>query len=310
MNGHRVVMPVQEGPVSVSAPQPIIPKPPKQSRQAAKKKNWAASNAVRVKGSKGGRPTKHPWDKVRDHFVTSTNNVTIKEVAAVYGISYDVVRVKASQERWSYLRADYQTAARQKAFEERLELLSAESIRFDDSNLKAAQLGVNLILGRLTQMAQMFQAHGANWETVLQKVRASQPLAPHEARAPFSYKELTEMAAALERFQNVGRKALGTDVQQIDIMAQSTTTHEVTISSELEKPDRDRIAATLGAMNRAGLLAKLQAAGALPGGPASTDASDGAETVSDGSVVPQQTPSGERQGGTSADDVVDAEIVG
>lgn len=199
------------------------------------------------------QPSKHPWDQIRDHYMTAESSVTMKELAEVYGINYDVVRAKGAEERWTYLRAEYQTKNRIAIQEARTQTLVKEAVSFDDVSLKAAKLGQTLIVGRLGQIAQLFQASGVSFDKVLAKVRAGQPVDLTELRSSINYKELVELANALDRFQNVGRKALGTDVEKIDLSVIQGSIVEVNISEELGKPDLDRMAATVEAMRRAGL---------------------------------------------------------
>lgn len=231
------------------------PEPPKRRGRppGAKSKPKPQTQVVH----RTGKTARHPWEQIRDHFITAETALTLKEIAEVYGISYNVVRSRAGDERWTYLRAEYQTNVAIAMRDARSKSLVKEAMGFDDTSLKAAKVGQTLILGRLGQIAQLFQASNVNFEKVLAKVRQGLPLDPHEMRSTINYKELVELANALDRFQMVGRKALGIDSQQIDINAvisgTSTVTAEVNIHAELSKPDLDRTTAVFEAMRRAGL---------------------------------------------------------
>lgn len=242
--------------------------------------------------------------------MTSESTLTLKELADIYSIPYETLRSKAGDDRWSYLRAEYQTKNQIAIREARTVALVKEAVSFDDVSLKAAKLGQTLIVGRLGQIAALFQAQGISFERALEKARNGLPLDPSETRSSINYKELVELANALDRFQNVGRKALGTDVEKIDINSSVGVTRvDVHIGDELAKPDVDRMASTIEAMRRAGLHSLLGEQLALP---------EVAEEVVDGEIIEDaeegeeeaQEDSGQGTEETGVSPVLEGQVIG
>jgi hypothetical protein len=69
------------------------------------------------------------------------------------------------------------------------------------------------------------------------------------------FKEIEGLAGALDRFQNIGMKALGTDIQKHEVTnpdgSMSTT---VNVVGELHRDDPERLALILQAMRDTGIL--------------------------------------------------------
>lgn len=240
--------------------------------------------------------TKHPWERIREHYLTTDDKLNMIDLAKLYNVNVSVIRNRAAKERWTYLRAQYQTEKEVAIREARTRALINDAVSFDDNSLKAAKLGQTLIMARLTQIAQLMQAHGVAFEIIMEKMRKGVALQPHEMRGPVNYRELQGLADALGRFQDVGRKALGTDTEKLDlnILNTNVTRVEVAIGDELQKPDLDRTAAVVETMRRAGLHELLAAKLALPANEEGNDGDldddgdsqgDGGSQVLEGEVV-------------------------
>lgn len=197
------------------------------------------------------------WEPARNHFIETAGTLTLKEISETYGINYDTLRERAAKERWTYQRAEYQITRQKAEKEKRLVKLAGEAVKFDDNSLQAAKIGQTLIAGRLAQIAQLFQAGGQTFEAALSKMRSGKPVELHELRSTINYKELLSLGQALTLFQDAGRKALGTDVDRLEITgADGGAVEVVSINAELNKPDLDRMGKILEVMQRAG-IAKL-----------------------------------------------------
>ena len=71
------------------------------------------------------------------------------------------------------------------------------------------------------------------------------------------YSELEGLASAADRFQSIGMKALGTDVQRVDINnigSGDTNVAIVNVSAELARDDASRLGEVFAAMTDAGIL--------------------------------------------------------
>jgi hypothetical protein len=238
-----------------------------EARTASKKvlrlKKAAPQTAVPQTKAIAGLPQKrHDWEKVRTLFVERMDPVTLREVAEAMGINYTVLRNRAAQERWTAQRAEFQMKAALVAAKTRIRTLVKEGQGFDDQSLQTAKVGQTLVAGRLAQMSHVFVAQQGAYNSAVQRLRAGQPVEKSELYSPISYKELVELAKSLELFQKVGKLAIGIDVttitpQQLQEQLDDEQDDDVSIADELSKPDADRLAAFMDAMDRSGILHDL-----------------------------------------------------
>lgn len=198
---------------------------------------------------------RHDWETVKAHFIEQTEPVSLRELSEAYGIAYQSVKERSAKERWSYLRAEHQSTVARKAQEDRIKRLLDESEKYDDASLSAAKIGQNLVAGRMAQIASVFAASQSQFNNAVQRLKNGQPVDRTELYSAIRSSELLELANALERFQNVGRKALGTDVQTFNhnVSGEVDHHHELSISEEIGKFDADRMAGFMEAAMRAGL---------------------------------------------------------
>lgn len=220
-----------------------------QKRTAVKK---AAEKKLPVRRS-GGRPAKYDWAKLRTHFVEQTEPISLKDLAATYGTPYGMTRDRCSAERWQYLRAEHQANLAKEVTRQRIKTQLAEAENFDDQSLKNAKLGQTLIAGRMQQIAAVFGASQNNFNNALARLKAGQPVDKSELYSAIYAKELLELATALEKFQAVGRHALGTDFMNKDVLEEFQKEEGLDIGEEMVKGDLDRLAALWEAMERAGI---------------------------------------------------------
>lgn len=199
---------------------------------------------------------RHPWEKVRDHYVEHPEEITLKELSEAYDIPYQSVRDRSSEEKWKFQRAAYQSEVHAKQTANRMKRMVEQANNFDDQSLRAAQIGQGLVAGRMAQIAELFAAGNHHHKVAAEKLKQGLPVERSELYSFINYKELGELAAALQRFQEVGRKALGTDIQRFDVQGevQHNIEAHISIVQEMARDDVDRQAQLLEAMHRAGLI--------------------------------------------------------
>jgi hypothetical protein len=199
---------------------------------------------------------RHPWEKILAHFVESPEELTLKELGEAYGIPYQSMRERSSDHKWTLQRAQYQANLAQKRSNERVKRAVKDATDFDDQSLRAAQIGQSLVAGRMAQIAELFAASQAQHQSAVAELKQGNPVTRADTYSVINYRELGELAKALSLFQDVGRKALGTDINrfEIDGAVQHTADVQVSIVQEMASDDIDRQAALLDAMQRAGLI--------------------------------------------------------
>jgi len=204
---------------------------------------------------------KHDWEKAKTVFVEQTEEISLKELSELTGIPYGQVRDRSSKEHWQYLRAEHQTTVQRAVTKGRVKKLLEQATAFDDQSLSAAKLGINLIQGRMMQIGQVFAASKKTFDDTVRRLQLGQPVSREELRSAVYSKEIIDLAAALERFQNVGRKALGIpDVQKFETEVHGSLDHnlidgepDLSVGQELRRFDGDRLAAVFDVASRLGL---------------------------------------------------------
>ena len=226
------------------------------------------SRSTRKKRTKERKPTrgyKYDWDALRVQFIegiTKDNDerefVNLKELALRSNVPYERVRERAAIESWYQNRQAYQLQLAKQRQAKRITELSKESLDFDSSNIKLAKMGVGIITARMGEIARDIQEQNKRRDEALKLQAAGFQIDPQDLISAIDSKELEMLARAAQSWQQVGQKALGTDVikheisgqiENIDIDVQVTS-----ITAELGRDDPERLAAFLHAAQRAGLL--------------------------------------------------------
>lgn len=203
----------------------------------------------------GGAHRLYPWEKIQVQFVEQVDPIKLKDLADVWNVPYDQLRDKSSKGRWPFLRVEHQMKLSELHARKRIKTQLENAQNFDEQSLHAAKMGHTLIAGRLSQIASLFAAQQAAYADAVARLKAGLPVDRSELYSAVNYKELNELASALERFQAVGRRALGTDFLPDKAATLDSRNEELDldITEEIQKPDLDRLAAFFEAAQRAGL---------------------------------------------------------
>lgn len=227
---------------------PEAAKKPKTSEKKLKQ-----LEAARAKSAIVNR--KYDWDFAREYFVSAEKTVSLKQVSNHCQIPYDQVRARAARERWNYLRAQEQQRIFAAKRKDHLTRMADQSIKFDDSVIDVAKLGMSLVAGRLAEIAAQFGASQGTNQVTIEKLKRGEPVDWKELRSVVNYKELRELSQAGLAFQDMGMRAFGTDVQKFEFEGIGGDSVEMVINvgAELGKDDPGRLAALIEALERSGL---------------------------------------------------------
>lgn len=205
--------------------------------------------------------TKYDWDHLMDVFVEgeqlqdgSILLLNLKELAERYEVPYQRVREKASKQRWTDRRLNYQQKAAMERQREQRKTMVAESLAFDQNALSAAKLGMGLITARLAEIAQEHKVKQARIEDAQRRLERGEPVEKWELYSAIYPRDMETLASALDRFQTIGMRAMGTDVQRHEVTSPdgSMTNTTINVTAELHRDDPDRLALILEAMRDAG----------------------------------------------------------
>ena len=214
------------------------------------------------------RPTaqKYDWETIRRDFIEGMPKAgtkderwypTQKELAEMHEVPYIRVRKYATAERWTSKREAAQMVAIQARQRKRAKQIAKNAMDFDEKSHSVAKLGIAMVTTRLAEIGKEVQVKTPFRKDALERLERGESVTPEELYSAVRYKELEGLAGAAERFQTIGMKALGTDVQKIDVNAEfggTTNVNVVSVSTEMRRDDTDRMAKMLEAMGEAGLL--------------------------------------------------------
>lgn len=214
--------------------------------------------------AKRGRKTKYDYEKAKEYFVegwpvdpddedSDRDWLNLRQVSERMEIPYERIRERSASERWTDLRRTYQTSAARDRQKRRIEQLGRKSIEFDDRSLRIAESGLKLIGHRMNEIAELVQAGRARRDEAVERFKEGEHVERMELWTQVRSTEMVELARAAEVLQSIGRRALGTDVEHVQVDATVNGEVAISVAAELERDDPDRLASFVAAVQRADL---------------------------------------------------------
>lgn len=216
--------------------------------------------------SKGDKP-QYDWVRIRQEYVEGIPNPkgkgdmdrwwpTYADLAARHGCAEVTVRTRASKERWKNLKdqqAVEYTKARQK---KRAEKIANAAIQFDDNTLKVGEVGVALVMSRLSEIATEMRIRKDSRADAIERLARGEDVKPKDLRSAVYHQEMLSLANAAEKFQQIGLRALGTlegnTTNTLNVNVDASTTNNV--AQELIRDDKERATALVAAFAEIGAL--------------------------------------------------------
>lgn len=231
----------------------------------------SASEVAIISTSANGRNT-YDWPFLKRMFIEGIPEdpdkpdgkrewLNLRELSERFGVSYQQVRDHSADERWRDIKTEYQAKVMKKRQAQRASRMFEVGTEFDDLALDVGQRGMQLVQFRLTEMIrdgalrdqrrrQIMDAGGdvADMEDALKELRSA-----------VSADQLEKLAKAAAMFQEVGMKAIGTDITQIQVSGPGgdPIQHAVSVAAELERDDPNRLAGFMSAALRTGFMQEM-----------------------------------------------------
>ncbi|UVF61416.1 hypothetical protein SEA_DALANDE_2 [Gordonia phage DalanDe] len=182
--------------------------------------------------------------------------LSLKELAERHDIPYGRVRKRSSSERWPEHKQAAEYTAMMERAKVRAKQIETNALDFDDKAFTIAKTGMALVHARMAELGQDMQAHRAIRAQALANKENGLPYKDKDLYSAVRHNEIDALASAAQKFQDIGQRALGTDVKKIDLSGELTSNTEVTIniSDEVKRDDPERLADMLAAMNQAGVI--------------------------------------------------------
>lgn len=214
------------------------------------------------------RPT-YDWGPIRTEYIEGIPRdgsdldreyPTLQDIAEKYGIHPQTVRGRAASEHWTEQKNAFSMKVTQKRQQARAKELAKNAAGFDEKSYKAAELGVNLIMTRLAEIGQEVARRKPIRDRAMERLASGQALERKEdLYSGVNYREMEGLAGALDRFQNIGMRALGTDARKVEITGPDgepldLTSTTINVTQEITRDDPERVAMILSAMKEAGQI--------------------------------------------------------
>lgn len=209
---------------------------------------------------------KHDWETVRRNYIEGIEKPdseerwypTLKELAELHKIAPVMVRQRSSEERWPSHREAANMIATQERQRKRARMVAKNALDFDERGHDTAKVGMAMVMTRLGEIAAQVAAQKPMRDDAIRRLRNGESVTKQELYSVIRAQELQELASAAERFQSVGMRALGTDVQRVDVTGMGGIAGDVNVSvnvnQELQRDDIGRLTEMMGAMKDADLL--------------------------------------------------------
>lgn len=141
--------------------------------------------------------TKHNWEVIKSEYIEGVPSEergelvypSLRDLSEKYGVSQSTMRKRSAVEDWPTQRNMYQTKIEQMRREKKAKNLATKSAEFDEEIYKIADIGMKHIQGHFLAAQERF--------------RESRGL------EPMTMSSLEQLSRSLERFQRIGRLALG-----------------------------------------------------------------------------------------------------
>lgn len=210
----------------------------------------------------------YDWDTTRLVFIEgekmpdgTIRNYNQRQLADRMGIPYPTLRMRASRERWQARRDAYLIAYTQESSRKRIAELSQKSVDFDAKAFDTAEMGMAIVKKRLHEIMEESVKKEPAVKEAYERLARGESVARWELLSPIYHRELDGLASAAEKFQQIGMRALGTDIKKVDITGTEGLIQQNTLNihQELTRDDPNRIAALIKALHETGLTERIMA---------------------------------------------------
>jgi hypothetical protein len=210
---------------------------------------------------------KYDWVMLQEAFVQGIELTdgtrewpTLKRLAELHGVNYNMMRQRSSQHRWMEERTRYQTRFIEERRHHRAKELAKEAVDLDKKALNAGKLGLTVVTHRLGEIAKEVQSKQSLIAERDRYIEQDLPLPLHLSDLDnIDARELETLSRAAQQFHNLGRIAMGEDVPRdveevLVAEAQADNEDGVGIQGELLRDDPTRVHQVLDAIQRSGIL--------------------------------------------------------
>jgi len=187
--------------------------------------------------------------------------LNLRELSERFAAPYKQVREHSADERWRDLKVEYQAKVMKKRQAQRASRMFEVGTEFDDLALDVGNKGLQLVQFRLTEMIRDGHLREQRRKAIMNSGASDDVLeeALKDLKSAVSANQLEQLAKAGALFQEIGMKAIGTDITQIQVTGAGgdPISHVVSVAAELERDDPNRLSGFMAAALRTGVMQQM-----------------------------------------------------
>ena len=144
---------------------------------------------------------KYPWPEIKAEYVEGINKngeihyPTLEELARKHGCSESSVRKRSAKEDWATERNIYCTKIEQKTQEKKSTVLAGKAAEFDAKVYQITDTAIEHVKGHFFRVQQQFK--------------------DSKGTEPMNEETLERLSRTLEKYQKVGKEALGEETESM-----------------------------------------------------------------------------------------------
>lgn len=244
-------------------------KPPKtEQQQDSAEQNTEQKSDGEVAMRNGEPYRKYNWDRIRTLFIEGVpvdvadpdgdrDWLNLKELSERLQVPYQRIAQRSSKERWADKKVAYQAQITRERQQQRAKKLAGAATEFDDKALTVAQLGAQLVHARLGEIVTDVKDRQVLRQQAMAARQQGLPIDPAQLRTAIHSTELERLGKSMLMFQEIGMKALGTDIERHHVEGTVNVEQTVSVGEELERDDSKRLAGLLAAAHRSDVMADV-----------------------------------------------------
>ena len=216
--------------------------------------------------SAGSRP-QYDWATIRDEYVNGYEREgarnefdrvypTQVELAEKYGCAVNTIGARAARERWSALKDNAAIELTKEVQRKRARKIAHAAIQFDDNSLKVGEMGVALIMSRLSEIATESRVRKEQRDAAIEALANGEDVKVRDLRSAVYHQEMLSLANAAEKFQQIGLRALGQEEggNTLNVNVDASTNNTMNVAQEMVRDDKERAGALVAAFAEIGAL--------------------------------------------------------
>lgn len=200
---------------------------------------------------------KYDWPAIRAAYVEGVKDEdgnrtwpTQQAVADLFEMKVERIKERASKERWTEQKAAFSREWHEERQKKRQKELVAAALDVDSKSINVARLGLALVTKRIAEIAKESEGMAKRAELINHYIDNGLKIPDKLLQPTIDAREMVALAQAAQGYQQLGLKALGEDVQRVEVTGRDGGAVQIEVrkvADEVMRDDNNRLAALLNA---------------------------------------------------------------